>query len=110
MTPEKQNEKWSRLTGLARKVPPDDEPDHALSQPVGLATRVAAQWCARVNQPDGTLALLERASWVGAALALLLCVLWISVGPSAADPADSLAFDGLLFAPGVPPEPDGPLF
>ena len=110
MTPEKPNEKWARLTGLAQEAPPEEEADEAFSLPPALATRVAARWCAGVKRPAGTLTLLERAAWVGAALAILLCVLWDSLAPSSPDPSDSLAFDGLLFAPAAPAELDGPLF
>ena len=105
MNRENPNEKWKRLTRLARETSPAQEQEMPAAPPVGLATRIAARWSGSSAKGPGPLDLLERAGWFGAALAIVLCALLVTLGSPNRDRSEPLAFDELLFAPEIEPGP-----
>lgn len=110
MNRERPEDKWKRLTGLARQSPPNETPADLPPLPPGLATRVAARWAAGAPRRSSVLALFERCSWWGAAVAALACAAWISLSPPSEESSEPLAFDSLLFAPDAQDFGGDPLF
>ena len=110
MKSESPDEKWKRLTGLARETPPDEVPNDIPRLLPGFAARVATEWADAGPGQRVTIALFERAAWCGAGLATLACIAWVSLARPDPDLSRPLAFDSLLFAPDAPRNGTGPLF
>lgn len=102
---ESPEEKWKRLTGLAREAEEVSKTEIDDTLPPGFVTSIAATWASGSNNGKRTrLDVLERALRWSSALSAAACVaiLILSKQPTVTEIAEEAPFDGFLFAPQRP--------